>query len=332
MTDAVRTPKSEPAPGLGASALFLGAIVIGTLLGLSAPDFGASLSQGIDPTLLVLVGLLFFDVRLTAVTAALGNRRFIALAWGVNFVAVPLIGYTIASVFMSGQPLLYTGLMIYFLAPCTDWFLAFTRMARGDIALGAALLPINLLTQLLLFPLWLWLLTRHTGVVDFATIPDVMLQWFLLPFVIAQAARWLLHRLLGDALFDRICQAVGSVIPLVTAAVIVQIFAANATSVETQLGAFVPMLAAIFVFFVAMYGLGELLARLFALRYPEHALLAMTTAARNAPLMLVVTAVAIPDQPLVYAALIIGMLVELPHLIGLKQLMVAKIARQQATG
>jgi hypothetical protein len=40
--------------------------------------------------------------------------------------------------------------------------------------------------------------------------------------------------------------------------------------------------------------------------------------------MLGVTAAVFPDQPLVYAALIIGMLVEFPHLTLLKHLLLRK--------
>lgn len=320
-------PAAEPAPGLGITALLVCAIALGTLAGLSDPSLGGAAALAIDPTLLILVGLLFFDLRLGAVTAAFGNLRFIALAWGVNFLVVPVVGVALASLFLSGQPLLFTGLLIYFLAPCTDWFLAFTRLAKGDTALGAALLPINLLTQLLLFPLWLWIFTPHAGFVDFAAIPGVLLQWFLLPFAIAQAARWMASRLLDASTLDRVFSIAGTLIPMVTAVLVFQIFSANATIVADHLGAFPAALAAIFLFFVVMYLLGEAVARLFGLSHGEQALLSMTTAARNAPLMLVITAAAIPGQPLVYAALVIGMLLELPHLIGLKHLLLAKVDR-----
>ena len=82
------------------------------------------------------------------------------------------------------------------------------------------------------------------------------------------------------------------------------------------------MLLAVFVFFVITAFLGDGISRLFGLRYPEHALLTMTTAARNAPLMLAVTMAALPGEPLIYAALIIGMMVEFPHLTALQHLLV----------
>lgn len=316
-----------PVEGLGGTALLLGAIALGSLIGLKSPGLGETLSSGIDPTLLLLLALLFFEVRLKDLAKGFTNAKFISIAWVANFVIVPAIGFAIASLFLSGQPLLYTGLMIYFLAPCTDWFLGFARMARGDTALGAALLPINMVTQLLLYPLWLWVFMRHTDVVDFASIPEVLIDWFLVPFVVAQIVRTVLVFALPEALFEKLSTVVGWAISLVTAALILQIFASNVGTIADHISAFAVILVAIFVFFVATFFMGEGLTRLFKLDHPQRALLSMTTAARNAPLMLAVTAVAIPDQPLVYAALVIGMLVEFPHLTALKQTLLIQYAR-----
>lgn len=74
------------------------------------------------------------------------------------------------------------------------------------------------------------------------------------------------------------------------------------------------MLLAVFFFLVLTFRLGEGLSRVFGLRYPRPRLVNMTVAVRNAPLMLAITMIALPDQPLIYAALVIGMLVEFPRL------------------
>lgn len=328
MTTVEANAGNGPSEGFADVALLVGAISLGALVGWLSPDLGERLSGGVDPTLLLVVALLFFEVRLRAVAAGFANLRFMGIAWGANFLIVPVIGFIIASLFLSGQPLMFTGLLIYFISPCTDWFLGFTRMAKGDTALGAALIPVNMFMQLLLYPVWLWLFTRHTGVTDFSAIPEVLLHWFLIPFAAAQALRFALERLLSGTLFARLSEWVGLAIPLVTAALIVQIFAANIGTISGHLGAFAVILIAIFLFFVATFLMGEGLARLFRLPYPQQALLAMTTAARNAPLMLAVTAVAIPDQPLILAAIVIGMLVEFPHLTALKQVLLRQARRK----
>jgi ACR3 family arsenite transporter len=239
-------------------------------------------------------------------------------------VLIPLIGYGVASIFLSGKPLLFTGLFIYFMAPCTDWFLGFTRMARGNTALGAVLLPLNLISQLLLYPVYLKVFTGNTvGPGEGGWFP-VLQQWFLLPLAVAAAAHQILRVTLPSVVFGKLLQLTGALVPWVLAALIFAVFCGNVREIVQNPGAFALILLAVFIFFVTTWFLGEGLARCFRLAYPEHALLAMTTAARNAPPMLGLTMAALPDQPLIYAALIIGMLVEFPHLTALQHLLLRR--------
>ncbi|MCH2066090.1 MAG: hypothetical protein MK208_02550 [Shimia sp.] len=318
-------------PGLaggGVAALLLGAMLAGASMGLLSPTTGDTASNWIDPTLLLMISLLLFELRPKSIVQGFGNLRFLGLTWVANFLIIPFIGFGIASLFLSGQPLLFTGLVIYFMSPCTDWFLGFTRMARGDTALGTALIPINMLTQILLFPVWLWLFTRHTGLVDFASITGTLAEWFVVPLIAAQVLRFALDKLLPDASFQFVVRWVGHIVPVVIAALILQIFAANIGVIAAHADAFATILLAIFLFFVATFILGELLSKFAGLDHPKHALLSMTTAARNAPMMLAITAVAIPDQPLILAALVIGMLIEFPHLTALKQILLRQAGQQ----
>ena len=137
------------------TSLIIFAIIIGSITGIVSPKTGDLASNFIDPTILVLVFLLLFEVPVKGVFKGAINLRFIAIAWFCNFILIPLIGFAVASLFLSGETLFYTGLLIYFMAPCTDWYLGFTRLAKGNVELGAALLPINMISQLVLFPAYL---------------------------------------------------------------------------------------------------------------------------------------------------------------------------------
>ncbi|MEM8879474.1 MAG: arsenic resistance protein [Pseudomonadota bacterium] len=315
----------DPAP-FATAALFIGAIALGAVIGLLAPAAAETFSAGIDATLLTMIFLLFFELRLGAIFKAFGNFRFLVIAWSANFLIIPVIGLGIANLFLAREPLLFVGLMIYFLAPCTDWFLGFTRMAKGDTELGAALIPINIVTQILLFPVWLWLLAKDTGLIDFAAMPQILLQWFIVPLLAAQTLRFALERFVPRHGFDRVTSWTNRCIPFVLAALIVQIFATYSGMLALNLNMFALVAAAVCLFFIATVLVGEGLSRLGRLDYPKQALLSMTMTARNAPLMLALTAVAIPDQPLILAVLVSGMLVEIPLLTALKQLMLARIA------
>lgn len=306
------------------SLLLAGAILAGALVGHAWPEAGAALGDQVDRTLLALVGLLFFGARFDALARLRGNARVMALIVGTNYLLVPAIGHVIASVALPSQPLFMTGLMIYFMAPCTDWFLGFTRLAHGNVALGAALIPVNIVMQLLLYPVFLQLYTRSAAEVGAGVMADTLLHWFLVPLAVAVLAHLGLRRLLGQARLERLLACADRLTPWLIAALVMQIFAAHVAVILEHRGLFAWILLAVFLFFVLTYFLGEGISRLARLPYPDHALLTMSIAARNAPLMLAVTIAALPGQPLIYAALIIGMLVEFPHLTLLRRLLLGQ--------
>lgn len=310
------------------STILIAGIVIGALLGHFVPATGEWLGNRVDYTLLALVGVLFFGIRFSALFQALKSLRFLGIALLANFLAVPLIGYGIASLFLSAHPLFIVGLVIYFMSPCTDWFLSFTRLSGGNVALGTALIPINMSVQLLLYPFFLQWFTQNTVQVDASTIGSTLLQWFFLPLLLALTAHQVLRFVLNSTKFERVLTVADQTTPWITALLVLQIFAGNFTVIQEHLTVFVWVLLAVFTFFLLTFLLGEGLSRLFQLRYPEHALLTMIIAARNAPLMLAVTMAALPDQPLIYAALVIGMLVEFPHLTALRRLLLIARDRQ----
>lgn len=300
------------------------AIIFGSLIGAFSPETGSLLGGYVDYTILALVSLLFFEVEFKTLTKISKHLKFLSVAWVANFVLIPTIGFIIASLFLSGQPLFFTGLLIYFIAPCTDWFLGFTKLARGNTSLGTILLPINLITQLLLYPVYLGLFAGEQVGVDVSSIGDTLINWFLIPLVGAIIVHMILKAILPTPKFEQLLSLVNRAIEFVLSILVALIFAANIGTILEHVGTFAIILAAVFTFFVITYYLGEGLSHFFKFNYPEHALLTMTTAARNAPLMLGVTVAAFPDQPLIYAAIIIGMLVEFPHLTALKHILLKK--------
>ena len=111
--------------------------------------------------------------------------------------------------------MIFVGLLLYFLFPCTDWFLAFTRIAKGDTALGSVLIPINLISQLLLFPLYLTILVGSKIVFDLDGMWETLVGWFLLPLVGALSLRIILTRFLQTGFFDSITSFAGVLVPWV---------------------------------------------------------------------------------------------------------------------
>ena len=324
--------------------LVVTAIAAGMFIGTVSDRASVHLEGWINTTVLALIILLVIDIRIVEIPRVPGVKTWLAIVLATNFLAIPLIGFTIASLGFPDNAAVATGLAIYFMAPCTDWFLGFTRLARGNVALGAALLPINLAIQLVLAPIYLALFADWRGDLDLA-LGQTLFDWFLTPFVIALLLRLVLPKIVPGGRGANVPSRIASLSPLVLALLVTEIFAANVTvmtvasprpvslsivvcaRIESTMSSgalFARVLALVFVFFVITYVLGEYIARRARFAYPEHALFTMTTAARNAPLMLGLTAGIAPDEPLLSAAIVAGMLIEFPHLTVLKHLLLRR--------
>ena len=306
------------------------AIVIGLGIGHFLPAFGKTLDALIDPLVLGLLALIFFEVRFAPLREASRHLSFLSLAWIANFIIIPVLGWAIATLF-SGRnrrslpACCFTSLSLYRLVSCL-----YSHCKRRR-ALGSVLIPINLISQLLLFPVYLSLFIGLQTSFDLIGIWGTLAEWFLLPFLGAMLLRLLLSKAFSIARFERITGFAGSVVPWALSALVLCIFSSHASQLTAQPGAFPLILPAVFLFFVLTWILGQVMAWRFRLDHAQQVLLAMTTTARNSPLMLGLATIILPNQPIVYAALIIGMLVEFPHLTILSRLFLRKESHIKAS-
>ena len=136
---------------------YLAAVALGLLLGTVAPQAGHTAEALVWPVLALLLFATFTQMPLASIPAAFKDGRFLATALVGNFVVVPALVWVLVR-FVPDDQGLRLGLLLVLLVPCTDWFITFTQLGRGDAARATALTPITLLLQLLLLPLYLWLM------------------------------------------------------------------------------------------------------------------------------------------------------------------------------
>jgi ACR3 family arsenite efflux pump ArsB len=103
---------------------------------------------------LMLYGL-FLEVPLDELKDSFKNIKFTSTSLLINFLWTPLFGYFIGSLFLRGNVDILIGFFMLILTPCTDWYLVFTKMAKGDLTLSLSILPINLILQIILLPIYL---------------------------------------------------------------------------------------------------------------------------------------------------------------------------------
>lgn len=135
----------------------LAAIVTGLILGSQWPQVEPHFEALLWPVLAALLYTTFVQVPLLHVRDAVRDRRFLLAILLGNFVLIPPLVW-LALQWLPDDPALHLGVLLVLLVPCTDWFITFTQLGRGNTAWAIAVTPLNLLLQLLLLPVYLWLM------------------------------------------------------------------------------------------------------------------------------------------------------------------------------
>ncbi|CAN5219883.1 bile acid:sodium symporter [soil metagenome] len=292
----------------------LGAVVAGTVLGLSA-DVGDWSERLVVPALVTLLTLTFTGIAPAAFTSDVGpHRRVVASSLVLNFVWAPLAAGVLGWLLLTGSPGLRIGLVMLLVTPCTDWYLIFTATARGNVPLSVALLPVNLVLQLALLPVFIVVLTGTAADVPAAELVASVAVVLGIPLGLALAVR-LGARRTGTT--NRLDGLLGRLEPLglaLLALAITAIFATHARDVTDEPAALLPLLVALAIFFASTYLIAAVTARVGGFRHRERVTLTIVAMARNSPIALAIATTAFPDRPLIAVALVVGPLVELPVL------------------
>src|SRR5699024_10056293 len=112
--------------------LYLTAILLGLLLGGTAPGLGPALELLLWPSLGLLLYVTFIQVPLNHLPDSLRDLRFITAVLLANFILVPLLVLALLPL-VPDHPAFRLGVLLVLLVPCTDWFITFTHLGQGDV-------------------------------------------------------------------------------------------------------------------------------------------------------------------------------------------------------
>lgn len=274
------------------------------------------------PALMALLVGVFVQVTPQRVRDATRRLRVVTASVALNFAWTPLLAWGLGAVLLAGHPDLRLGLLMLLVTPCTDWYLVFTGLARGNLGLATALLPLNLGLQLVLLPVFVLVLGGVLVPVDPATLLEAIAVVVVIPAAVAAGVRLVAVRARGPGWLDRVvAPRVGPVSAGLLCLAVAAMFAAHGQVLLDRPEAVVRLLPALAAFFAVAYLVAQLVAGRLRLDYPERVTLTMTTVARNSPLALAIAVAAFPSEPLIALALVAAPLIELPVLAVVVQLL-----------
>ncbi|WP_079476724.1 arsenic resistance protein [Marinococcus halophilus] len=305
--------------------LILAAVIAGLVLG-QAAVLAAYAEVLVVPFLLVMLYGLFLAIPLKDLRQAFTHRTFLGVSLGINFVWTPLLAWGLGALFLDGHPALWLGFIMLMVTPCTDWYLVFTSIAKGNLSLSTSILPLNMILQFLLLPLYLFLFAGTIETVALATIIESVLLVLLLPFLLAQGTKYI-WRKRPDVLEQKLLPFFSHAQIIFLSLAVAAMFAAQGAALLNNLSVITVLVLPVLLFFVINVTVAQTAGRLFRFSYADTVSLTLTTVARNSPVALAIAVTAFPGQPLAALALVIGPLIELLVLAMVAQLLLSSRKR-----
>ncbi len=304
-----------------AQSFIILAVFVGLALG-HVSVVAENAARFILPLLMLMLTGVFLHVPLSDFRNAFQFRHVVIASLVINFVWTPLFAWLLGWLFLSDQPALWVGFLMLMVTPCTDWYLVFTGISKGNLSLSTSLLPVNLVLQLLLLPVYLFVLAGAVLPLNWGLILESIGLVLLLPFFAANALRYLIVRYRSDCwLEQRLLPLVQTAQIVLLALAIVAVFASEGQTITQRPQLLVHLLLPVLLFYGSNLLLAFVVSKWLKSNYENFVSLSYTTLARNSPIALAIAVVAFHDEPLVAIALVIGPLIELPVLALISQVL-----------
>lgn len=276
----------------------------------------------IVPFLMVMLFGLFLNIPIKNLLSSFSNHKFISANLVINFVWTPIFAYLLGLLLLQDHLSLWIGFVMLMVTPCTDWYLIFTGIAKGNTSLSAAVLPVNLILQLILLPVYLMLFFGKSGSVDTEILWESILLVLLVPFLIAQLIKyWSFKRGKSELMEKKILPFFETAQIIFLALAITAMFASQGEYLTDNLSILYILLIPILLFFLINFLISRYASFHLKFNYEDSASLSLITLARNSPIALAIALTAFPKDPLIALALVIGPLLELPILALVSQVL-----------
>lgn len=298
--------------------LYIAALVLGAVVGLSFPAIAHPAEIAINPVLGLLLYATFLGVPFARIGQAFRDWRFLVTVLALNFLVVPVV-VRLLTVIIAHDHALFIGALFVLLSPCVDYVIVFTGIAGGarDRLLAAA--PMLMLTQMLLLPVSLWVFVGpdFAASVDLAPFVEAFLVLIVVPLVAAGITQFAAARTLwGVLLRDRVLAAMVPLMMLTLAVVV----ASQIARVGASIGSLLAVVPVFVLFAVVMVPIGVAVGRMAGLDPRSRRAIVFSGVTRNSLVVLPLVLALPPAFDLAPLVVVTQTLVELVVMVVLVRL------------
>lgn len=284
---------------------------LGLLLGKNAA-FGKASAAFIEPFLMALLYVLFLGVDVRKILASFRNVRYTFTATAINFILTPVVAFLLGKIFFASSADIRLGLLMLLVTPCTDWYLVFTKLSKGNVELNVSILPWNLVLQVVLLPVYLLLFMGSEVSVGVWKLLGSVFLVLAIPFGLSVLTKILVWkvRTVKDFIQDQ-----NDLLQLICLGLaVVAMFASESEDLFENVSLLFWLFVPLAIFFAQTFFISKGAGKFLRFSRADTVSLVFTTLARNSPLALAIASATFGDRPLVLLSLVIGPLIELPIL------------------
>lgn len=273
-----------------------------------------TLALGVVIGLFMMMYPAMANIRFEDLGKALKSPKQLAIVAFFNYAIAPFFMLLLAKIFLTSEQDLYTGLVLYGLAPCIAMVIIFTYLSGGNGPLAIILVAFNSIIQMLLIPVYAKLLLGEIRF-DVWVVGESVLLYLGLPLAAGMLTRFLGVRRFGEEWFHRLKFHLDTVSILGLLFTLVVMFSLKGDLILERPFLIVQMAVPMTLFFWIMFGVVYLVSWRLGLNYKDAVAVAFNSTGRDFEIAIAIAITAFNST--VALATVIGPLIEVPVMLVL---------------
>ncbi len=273
-----------------------------------------TLALGVVIGLFMMIYPAMANIKFEDLGKAARSPKQLLIVMFFNYAIAPFFILLLARIFMGSEPDLYTGLVLYGLAPCIAMVIVFTYLAQGNAPLAIILVAVNSIIQMLLIPVYAKLLLGNVHF-DVWVVGESVLLYLGVPLVAGMLTRVLGVKRFGEAWFNKLKFYLDTLSIVGLLFTLIVMFALKGDLILKKPFFIVQMAVPMVLFFWVMFVVVYLVSWRLKLNYEDSVAVAFNSTGRDFEIAIAIAITAF--NPTVALATVIGPLIEVPVMLVL---------------
>lgn len=275
---------------------------------------GNTLGLGIVVGLFMMIYPAMANIKFEDLGKAVKSPKQISIVVFFNYAIAPFFMLLLAKVFLSGEQDLYTGLVLYGLAPCIAMVIVFTYLAGGNGPLAIILVALNSIIQMILIPVYAKILLGDIEF-DVWVVGESVLLYLGVPLVAGMLTRFLGVKKFGEEWFRKLKFYLDTMSIVGLLFTLVVMFALKGDLILEKPFFIVQMAIPMTLFFWTMFVIVYLTGWKLGLTYEDAVAVGFNSTGRDFEIAIAIAITVF--NPTVALATVIGPLIEVPVMLVL---------------